>query len=67
MTNRSRLLCACLAFWLSGAALPAQESGEDLRKALGDVELMGAWIYDDLDSGFAAARKTGKPLLIVFR
>ena len=25
------------------------------------------WIYDDLDLGFAQAKKTGKPLLLVFR
>ena len=25
------------------------------------------WIYDDLNLGFAQAKKTGKPLLLVFR
>ena len=25
------------------------------------------WIYNNLDSGIAKARKTGRPLLIVFR
>ncbi len=25
------------------------------------------WILDDVNAGFAAAKKTGKPLLIVFR
>ncbi len=25
------------------------------------------WIYDDLDLGFAQAKKTGQPVLLVFR
>ncbi len=32
-----------------------------------DAELAGAWFYNDLEAGYAEARKTGKPLLIVFR
>ena len=31
------------------------------------VEGGGEWIYDDLEKGIAEARKTGKPLLVVFR
>lgn len=27
----------------------------------------GPWIYDDLASGYATARKSGKPMLVVFR
>lgn len=26
-----------------------------------------SWIYDDVGTGFAQAKKTGKPLMIVFR
>ncbi len=36
---------------------------EDRRK----VESEGFWIYNDLDRGFAEARRTGKPLLVVLR
>lgn len=25
------------------------------------------WIYDDIEAGYAKAKETGKPLLIVFR
>ena len=27
----------------------------------------GSWFYDDLEQGFAAAAKTKRPLMIVFR
>ena len=32
-----------------------------------DVEADDYWIYNDLDRGIAEAKKTGKPLLVVFR
>ena len=31
------------------------------------VKSTGFWIYNNLDQGFAEAKKTGKPLLVVFR
>jgi hypothetical protein len=31
------------------------------------VKSTGFWIYNDFDEGFAEAKKTGKPLLVVFR
>ena len=31
------------------------------------VKSTGFWIYNDLDQGFAEAKKTGKLLLVVFR
>ena len=31
------------------------------------VKSTGFWIYNDLDQGFTEAKKTGKPLLVVFR
>lgn len=40
---------------------------EQLRTAIKDMEVRGAWIYDDLDAGFAEARASGKPMLVVFR
>ena len=51
---------------LIAGSLPAC-SQESLQKNLGDLELRGKWIYDDVDAGFAQAKKTGKPLMIVFR
>ncbi len=54
---------------LAVAALAAFQQGpkEQLRGVLKDTEVRGAWIYDDLDAGFAEAKKSGKPLLVVFR
>lgn len=37
-----------------------------LQEVLQDHEVEGPWIYDDLAAGFAAARKSGKPLLVNF-
>lgn len=40
---------------------------DKLREALDDKMLVGPWIYDDLDAGYAEAKRTGKPLLVVLR
>ena len=49
------------------AFLAAPQDKEKLRTALKDTELKGDWIYDDLDGGLADAKKSGKPMMIVFR
>jgi hypothetical protein len=38
-----------------------------LRAALKDDEPKGEWNYDDLAKGFADAKSTGRPLMVVFR
>jgi hypothetical protein len=53
----------CLSLLLL-ATLPAQQ--DKLRKALKD-EVSSAWIYDDIDAAYEAAKKTGRPLLVSFR
>ena len=40
---------------------------EKLRTALGDTAPAGAWIYDDLEAGYAEAARSGKPLMVVLR
>ena len=40
---------------------------EKLRQALKDTDLVGTWIYDDLEAGYAEAGRAGKPLLVVIR
>ena len=57
----------CLAVAVAGLALLGQQDKEKLRTALKDNEVKGDWIYDDLDAGFAEAKKSGKPMMIVFR
>lgn len=46
----------------------AQKNREEkVRNDRKKVEQEGFWIYNDLATGFAHARKTGKPLLVVLR
>lgn len=40
---------------------------EKVREDKQKVEAEGFWIYNDLEKGFAEAKKTGKPLLVVLR
>jgi hypothetical protein len=50
------------------AVLCAQDGAkETLKTALKDVDVPASWIYDDINAGFAQAKKTGKPMLVVFR
>ena len=49
------------------ALLGAPQDKEKLRTGLKDTEVKGDWIYDDLDAGYASAKKSGKPMMIVFR
>ena len=52
----------------AAVAVGGQEGAkEQLRIALKDNEVKGNWIYDDLPAGYAAAKKSGKPMMIVFR
>lgn len=47
----------------------AQQGGRDLDAQLKKdrADLAGQWFYEDMSAGFAEAKRTGKPLLIVFR
>jgi hypothetical protein len=56
-----------VAFAVCLALLAAPQDKEKLKTALKDTEVVGDWIYDDLDAGFAEAKKSGKPMMIVFR
>lgn len=60
---------ALAAAFLAGLAVGSVPSGDKdrLREALGDRDLAGSWIYDDLDGGFAESARTGKPLMVVLR
>ncbi|MBI3855980.1 MAG: hypothetical protein HY293_09855 [Planctomycetes bacterium] len=60
---------AALLSLLALAALPATPAGdkEKLRDALADNSLAGTWIYDDLDTAYTEAGRSGKPLLVVLR
>lgn len=56
-----RITLACLLL----AAAPQDK--EALKTSMKDVDIPASWIYDDIDAGFAEAKRTGKPLLVAFR
>jgi hypothetical protein len=39
----------------------------DLQRNLKDIDIGKHWIYNDLKEGYAQAKATGKPLLVLFR
>jgi len=48
-------------------ALLPQQGNDELKKALNDEVAGAEWIYDDVAAGIAAAKKDGRPILVVFR
>jgi serine protease Do len=66
MRNR-RWIAALFVITLSSFPALGQKKVDALQHSLGDSEVKGPWIYNDLKAGFAEATRTGKPLLVVFR
>jgi hypothetical protein len=63
-----RLLALSLALLaLVVASRPQDPAKERLRQALGDNELAGTWIYDDLEAGYAEAKRLDRPMMVVIR
>lgn len=65
-----RLVLGSLVALAVAATAFAQEKNDREKKVRGDKEHVAAidsWIYDDLPRGIEEAKKTGKPLLVVFR
>src|SRR5205085_919608 len=63
-----RSVVCFLSAWLAATGPAGAQTRE--QKVLADrqkVEAEGFWIYNDLPKGFAEAKKTGKPLLVVLR
>ena len=65
--NRKQLGVTMLGLLISMPAAVAADQPTPLQKSLGDLNVHGSWIYNDLGAGFAQSKKTGKPLLVVFR
>src|SRR5947208_1949845 len=63
-----RIIVLLIAAWLAvpGAA-SAQTREQKVRGDKAKVEAEGFWIYNDLARGFADAKRTGHPLLVVLR
>ena len=63
-----RLTLAASVILFSVCPLSAgQDRAETVRKDKGELADDEFWIYNDLDAGIAEAKRSGKPLLIVFR
>ena len=57
-----------LAAWtILAAGFTGAQDREHLKTLLKDAEVPASWIYDDVGAGFAEAKRTGKPMLVVFR
>src|SRR6266568_4660425 len=54
-----------LAWFAVAATVPDREGA--VRKDRAILENDARWIYNDFQRGFAEARRTGKPLLVVLR
>lgn len=37
------------------------------KATLKDIDVVGSWVYDDINAGYALAKKESKPMLVVFR
>ncbi|MEC7777303.1 MAG: hypothetical protein VYC32_14500 [Planctomycetota bacterium] len=63
------LLLSTAAFFFAGALAAEDKKDRDtlVRDDLSEMRDSDLWIYNDVEKGFELARKTSKPLLIVFR
>jgi serine protease Do len=65
---KTATMLAVFAMSLALAApVLAQDRETKVRNDKKNVEEDGRWIYNDLPKGIAEAKKTGKPLLVIFR
>lgn len=58
---------ACLVCCLIPALASGQTREQKVRQDRAKVEAEGFWIYNDLERGYAIARQSGKPMLVVLR
>jgi serine protease Do len=60
-------LLTLTALLATAALAEAQTREQAVRADRKKVEEAGLWIYNDLEKGFAEAKKTGKPMLVILR
>lgn len=66
MTRRAAVWSGVLVA-TAGSLLQAQDRRTQVLDDRKVVEAAGDWIYNDIEKGRAEARKTGQPMLVVFR
>lgn len=53
---------------LIAALAPGSQDGpQRLRERLNDLDPVGTWFYDDIDAATAEAKRSGRPMMVVFR
>ena len=60
-------LCLVLAATSTRGDEPKKTREQKVREDREKVEKTGYWIYNDLAKGFAEAKQTGKPMLVILR
>ncbi len=65
--NRNCFLSLLLVLAIQPALVQGQSREEKVRRDREKVLADGFWIYNDLEKGFAEAKRTGKPLVVVLR
>ena len=58
---------AATVLFVALTASAAEDRRERVLKDRAEVQARGDWVYNDLPQGIAEAKRTGKPLLVVFR
>ncbi len=61
------ILCSLLLTLSVSAEEPKQTREQKVREDREKVEKVGYWIYNDLAKGFAEAKQSGKPILVILR
>ena len=63
------LLLSTAAFFFTGVIAAEDKKDRDtlVRDDLSEMRDSDLWIYNDVEKAFELARKTSRPLLIVFR
>ncbi len=67
MRNLTVVSSVLLSVWSLLPGVASAQNYEKLKTELGDVNLAAGWIFEDIAAGYAAAKRTGKPLLVAFR
>ncbi len=65
--NRYCFLSLFLLLVIQPALVEGQSREEKVRRDREKVLADGFWIYNDLEKGFAEAKRTGKPIVVVLR
>src|SRR5262245_33439378 len=64
---RTILLSVAVTLGVTSVTTAQQPREDKVRADKKKVEAEGFWIYNDLAKGFAEAKKTGKPMLVIMR